>query len=357
MCYAEFAARVPLAGSAYTYTYVTIGEMCAFVIGWNLILEYVIGNASVARTFTGYLNHLTGDHIIPYLSTHLRMNISSLAPYLDVFAFAIVMTMTMLLVVGVKESATLTKMFTMLNLLVLSFVAVCGLFTEQWSNWSIDATQVPNASKCAQIGDVLEQHKQCCARPDGCGEGGFTPYGFSGVVAGAATCFFAFVGFDVIATTGEEARNPSKTIPLAILVSLGICCFFYMATSTTLTLMTPYFEIDSDAPFVVVFDKIGWTVSAFLVSIGAVCALSTSLLGSMFSMPRVVLAMARDGLLFECFAYISPSLKTPVVATLCSGLFAGTMAALFDVGSLVEMMSIGTLMAYTVVAASVLMLR
>jgi cationic amino acid transport permease len=344
LCYAEFGARVPKAGSAYVYTYVSVGEVLAFIIGWNLILEYVIGAASVARTASGYVDDLIGDILVPWFNHTMPMNVPTLAPYFDLLALGITLLLTIVLAVGVKESVMFTKVFTGLNLVILLYIIIAGAFKDDPNNWAIPPENVTQA-----IG--------VCSPNGGCGKGGFAPYGIAGITKGAATCFFAFVGFDAIATTGEEAKNPQKAIPLATVLSLGIVFAIYFGISLTITMMAPYFMLDSQAPFAAVFASVGWTVSKYIVSVGAICALTTSLLGSMFPLPRVVLAMARDGLVFKVFARVNARFKTPIIATLITGSLAAVMAALFDTHALVEMMSIGTLLAYTLVSLSVMLLR
>lgn len=174
---------------------------------------------------------------------------------------------------------------------------------------------------------------------------------------GAAKCFYGFVGFDAVATTGEEAKNPQRNIPLAIVISLAVIFAAYFGISTVLTLMLPYYEQDKDAPFPYVFDNVGWHTIKWIVTSGAVFALCTSMLGAMFPLPRVIYAMAKDGVIFKKLAKIHDRTQTPLVATLLSGLFSGVMAALFNLEQLIDMMSIGTLLAYTIVAVCVLILR
>jgi amino acid transporter len=198
---------------------------------------------------------------------------------------------------------------------------------------------------------------QTCASAGSCGSGGFAPFGFNGIIGGAAKCFYAFIGFDCIATTGEEVKNPKTTIPLSIIITLSVVALSYMASSAVLTFMVPYYMLDPNVPVTQAFAYVGLNWAYYVVAIGAIASLATCLYASMFPMPRVVYSMASDGLIFKWLAWVAPKLKTPAAAALFTGIFSAVLVLVFDLNQLINMMSIGTLLAYSLVSACALVLR
>ncbi|XP_020798256.1 cationic amino acid transporter 3 isoform X1 [Drosophila serrata] len=337
VCYAEFGARVPKAGSAYIYSYVCIGEFVAFVIGWNLILEYIIGTASVCRGISLYLDSLLNDTLKTTFAEVAPMNVSFLGSYFDFLAFGLVVVFGVALAFGVETSTMANNFVTCLNIFILGFVIIAGAIKADFSNWTVEPSNVTANYTI--------------------GSGGYFPYGFEGTLQGAATCFFGFVGFDCIATTGEEVRNPRKNIPQSILLSLLIIFLCYFGVSTVLTLMLPYYLQDANAPLPYAFEYVGWPVAMWIVTIGGLVGLLASLFGALFPLPRVMYSMAQDGLLFRFLGKVSPRFRVPVTGSIIAALFTAVIAGLFDLAQLVSLLSIGTLLAYSVVAISIMLLR
>ncbi|KAG7212528.1 hypothetical protein KM043_012836 [Ampulex compressa] len=322
-CYAEFGVRVPhTTGSAYMYSYVTVGELIAFIIGWNMVLEYLIGTSACACALSACLDALANGAVSGAIANSVG-TIFGRPP--DFLAFVITILMMLLMAAGVKKSLVFNNVLNAINLAVWVFVMAAGMFYVDSDNWT-------------------EHH-------------GFLPYGWSGVFTGAATCFYAFIGFDIIATTGEEATNPKRSIPLAIVSSLIIILVAYVTSSLVLTLIVPYDEVDQDSALVEMFGQVGAYKCKYIVAVGALAGLTVSMFGSMFPMPRIVYAMAQDGLIFRTLSQVWPTTGTPALATLTSGLCAAFAALLIQLEVLVEMMSIGTLLAYTLVSTCVLILR
>ncbi|XP_013827091.2 PREDICTED: LOW QUALITY PROTEIN: cationic amino acid transporter 3-like [Capra hircus] len=348
LCFAEFGARVPRSGTAYLYIYVTVGQLCAFIIGWNLILSYVIATSSVARAWSYVFDNLIGNHISQMLQETFSLQMPYfLDRYPDFFALGLVLLLTGLQVLGTRESALVNKVFMGINFLVLSFIILSGFIKGDLHNWKLTeqdyALDTSASSDTSSLGPL--------------GSGGFVPFDYEGILHGAATCFYAFLGFDSIATRGEEALNPDRSIPLGIMITLFICFLVYFGVSASLTLMVPYYLIHPESPFPQAFLHVGWDAARYVVIVGTLCALTSSLLGITFTMPRLICAMAEDGLLFRRLAWIHDCTGTPIMAIVASGSLAGIMALLFEFRDLVDLVSIGTLLVYSLVALSGLVLR
>ncbi|XP_050435900.1 probable cationic amino acid transporter isoform X2 [Adelges cooleyi] len=320
-CYAEFGVRVPnTSGSAYMYSYVTVGEFIAFLIGWNMVLEYLIGTSACACALSASLDSLANGAI----SASVQSAVGFLGKP-DLLAAGITLLMMVLLAAGVKKSLMFNHLMNAINLAAWIFLMSAGLFYVNIDNW-------------------IEND-------------GFLPNGWGGVFKGAATCFYAFIGFDIIATTGEEAHNPKKSIPLAIMASLIIILVAYVSSSIILTLIVPYNKIDENAALLDMFVQVGAPRCQMIVAAGAMAGLLVSMFGSMFPMPRIIYSMAQDGLLFKSLSQIFPLTGTPLIATILSGVASAAAALVINLDTLIEMMSIGTLFAYTLVSTCVLILR
>ncbi|RDX71445.1 Cationic amino acid transporter 2, vacuolar, partial [Mucuna pruriens] len=326
-CYAELASRCPSAGSAYHYSYICLGEGVAWLIGWALILEYTIGSAAVARGITPNLAALVGgaDKLPIFLS---RQHIPGIDIVVDPCAAILVLLVTGLLCLGIKESTTVQSIVTTVNVCALLFVIAAGGYAGFKSGW---------------VGYELPM--------------GFFPYGVDGMLAGSATVFFAYIGFDVVASTAEEVKNPQRDLPLGIGGALFICCGIYMMVSIVVVGLVPYYAIDPDTPISTAFANQGMQWAAYIINAGAFTALCSALLGGILPQPRILMSMARDGLLPPFFSDINKHSQVPVKGTIATGIMASVLTFCMEVSQLAGMVSVGTLLAFTMVAVSVLILR
>ncbi len=353
LCYAEFAARVPVSGSAYTYSYVTFGEVVAWIIGWALILEYAIGNIVVAISWSAYFNNILqaiGVHLPAWLTIGYQSAVMeyqdaletgkavedlaySLAPGISGFkfiinlpAFVIVVLVTCLVYIGIKESKRMANGMVMLKIAILILVAIIGIwyiFSEgTTSNWTP-----------------------------------FLPNGMKGVLAGVSAVFFAYIGFDAISTTAEECKNPQRDLPRGMIYSLILCTVIYVVTTLVITGMVNYSEFANVTdPLAYVFEKINMKAVGFIVSVSAVVAATSVLLVFQLGQPRIWMSMSRDGLLPKRFSNIHPRYRTPSFATFATGLLVGIPVLVIDDGLVTDLTSIGTLFAFVLVCGGVLLL-
>ncbi|KAK6942059.1 Amino acid/polyamine transporter I [Dillenia turbinata] len=326
-CYAELASRCPSAGSAYHYSYICAGEGVAWMIGWALILEYTIGGATVARGISPNLAMLFGggDSLPAFLS---RQYVPGLDIVVDPCAAILVLIVMGLLCVGIKESTTAQAVVTTANVCAMIFVIVAGGYLGFKTGWV--GYQQPT---------------------------GYFPFGVDGMLAGSATVFFAYIGFDSVASTAEEVKNPQRDLPLGIGSALSICCMLYMLVSIIIVGLVPYYAMDPDTPISSAFASHGMQWAAYVISLGAVTALCSTLMGSILPQPRILMAMARDGLLPSFFSDINKRTQVPIKSTVATGIGSASLAFFMDVAQLAGMVSVGTLLAFTMVAISVLILR
>lgn len=349
LCYAEFASMAPVAGSAYTYAYMTLGELFAWIIGWDLVLEYAVGAATVAHAWSSYLRDLlktNGIHL-PTLIAEAPIKFDSghyvrTGSLFDGMALAVVAVMTVVLVVGIRESARFNATMVVLKLSIVLFVIFVGAWWVSTDNWQPFAPYgYAGLNLFGHVfGDIGEKGKPV------------------GMLAGASIIFFAYIGFDAISTQAEEARNPKRDLPIGIIASLLICTTLYIAMAAVITGMVRYNQIDVNAPVSDAFGKIGLDWAQKLIAVGAVAGITSVLLVMMLSQPRVLLAMARDGLLpAGFFAAIHPRFQTPWKSTILTGIVVGTLGSLLPIDILSELVNIGTLLAFAIVCTAVLVMR
>ncbi|MCA0177291.1 MAG: amino acid permease [Proteobacteria bacterium] len=338
LCYAELAALIPISGSSYTYTYATLGELFAWIIGWDLILEYAMGAATVAVGWSGYVVSLLHNVGLDFPPEYAAApgTVFKLASGVEVHGVAnlpaafIVLLLTVLLMFGTKESAKLNNVMVVIKLaVVLAFIGL-GAFYVSSANW----------------------HPFI---PDNTGE--FGHYGASGILRGAAVVFFAFIGFDAVSTAAQEARNPQRDMPVGILGSLTICTLLYIAVAAVLTGLVPYTQLDVPDPIAKGVDAIGVGWFTLAIKLGAIAGLTTVILVLLYGQSRIFFTMSRDGLLPDLFSRVHPRLHTPYASQLMIGVVVAVVAAFTPIGILGEMVSIGTLFAFILVCGAVIYLR
>lgn len=352
LCYAEFASMVPVAGSAYTYAYATLGELFAWIIGWDLILEYAVGSATVAHGWSHYFQDFIGilglkiPHVFstaPFDYDPKLGHFVSTGTLLDLPAIIITIIVTVILVKGIRESASFNATMVIVKLIIVFFVIIVGAFYVNPANWKPFAPF--GLTGVSFFGKTLFGQTGAGGEP-------------LGMLAGAATIFFAYIGFDSVSTHAEEAKNPKRDVPIGIVTSLVLCTVLYIAVAAVLTGMVPYNKINIDAPVSDAFRQVGLPWAQFLISLGAIAGITSVLLVMMLSQPRVILAMARDGLVpRNFFAAIHERFRTPWKSTIITGIFVSTLAAFLPLRVLAELVNIGTLFAFVVVCAAVLIMR
>jgi basic amino acid/polyamine antiporter, APA family len=339
LCYAEMASMIPVAGSAYTYSYATMGELIAWIIGWDLILEYLVASAAVSVGWSGYAVAFMHDVVgitlpdtwtrAPFVYDEVTSQFHATGAVLNVPAMLVTAAVTVILVIGIKESARFNAVIVAVKLVVvLMFIGFCARFvkTENWHPF------IPP-------------------------ERGHGHFGFSGVMRGAATVFFAYIGFDAVSTAAQETRNPQRDLPFGILGSLAVCTVLYVAVAAVLTGIVPYTQLGVPHPIAVGVEATGQRWLETLVEIGAIAGLSSVMLVMMMGQPRIFFSMATDGLLPPGAARVHPRFGTPWVTTIITGVLVAVAGGLLPVGVLAQLTSVGTLFAFVLVSIGVAILR
>jgi APA family basic amino acid/polyamine antiporter len=319
LCYAEFSSMVPISGSVYTYTYVAMGEIWAWMIGWVLIFEYLISASAVAVGWSSYIVGLLNS--VGIILPQLIINPPGLG-IINLPAFFIILLLTGVLALGVKESARFNAVIVIINISIILLFILVGINFINPSNY----------------------------QP-------FIPYGWTGVVQGAAMVFFAYIGFDAVSTAAEETKNPQKTLPIGIIGSLIISSILYIVVAAVLNGMVPYSLLDTAAPVTFALEKVGANWAASIVSFGAIFGLTSVLLTSLFGQTRIFFSMSRDGLLPNIFSIVHENWRSPIASVIIVGVIASLIAAFLPLGLIIELVNIGTLSAFIFLALSIIILR
>ena len=346
LCYAEFASTVPVAGSAYTFSYASLGELPAWIIGWDLVLEFTVGASAVAISWSQYLDGVLGNLGLGFPAAVAGGEGS----FMNLPTAPVALALTGVLVVGIRLSSGVNLVVTAFKLGVVIFFIGLGLFFVEPANWT---PFVPERGAAVEGGSLLDT--PLISFVTGGAATGFG--GFSGIVAGAAIVFFAYVGFDIVATTAEETRNPQRDLPIGILGSLLVCTVLYVLVSLVMTGIVPYDRLDSAGPMAEAFRAIGQDWAAGLVSLGALAGLTTVIMIDILGQSRIFFAMSRDGLLPRWFAGVHPRFRTPYRITTITGVAIALIAAFVPITEVVDLFNIGTLFAFSLVSAGVVVLR
>ncbi|HDX9577311.1 TPA: amino acid permease [Bacillus pseudomycoides] len=322
LCYSEFASTVPVSGSAYTYSYATFGEIIAWILGWDLILEYGLASSAVASGWSGYFQGLLSGFGIQLPHALTSAYNPAAGTYVDVPAICIIFIMTFLLTRGAKKSARFNAIMVAIKIFVVLLFIGVGAFYVKPGNWTP-----------------------------------FMPFGFSGVTTGAATVFFAYIGFDAVSTAAEEVKNPQRNMPIGIIASLAICTILYIVVSLVLTGIVPYNQLDVKNPVAYALQYIHQDWVAGLISLGAIAGITTVLLVMLYGQSRLFYAMSRDGLLPKAFSRVNKKTQTPVMNSWITAAMVAFFSGFIPLDKLAELTNIGTLFAFIVVSIGVIILR